>query len=150
MTMLPTVICSFNTIPMVMPNGVFHKSRWNNSKICMKTQKTWITKTFLRKKNKVGGIIHLHFKVYYEASVIKNSVVQAQKQTHRSMEQNKEPGNESTVIWSTNLWQRRQKYMKRKRQLPQEMVLGKQDSYMLKNQTGLLYHTIYKNKLKMD
>ena len=105
MTMLPTVICSFSTIPMVMPNGMFHKSRLNNSKMCMKTQKIWITKTFLRKKNKVGGITHLHFKLYYEASVLKNSMVQAQKQTHGSMEQNREPGNEPTIIWSTNLWQ---------------------------------------------
>ena len=28
------------------------------------------------------------------------------------------------------------------------MVLGKLDSYMQKNKTGLLSHTIYKNKLK--
>ena len=28
--------------------------------------------------------------------------------------------------------------------------VGKLDSYMQKNQTGLLSHTMYKNKLKMD
>ena len=37
-----------------------------------------------------------------------------------------------------------------KRQLLQRMVLGKLDSYMQKNQTGLLSHTINKNKFKMD
>ena len=30
------------------------------------------------------------------------------------------------------------------------MVLGKQDSYMQKNQIRLLSYTKYKNKLKMD
>ena len=29
-------------------------------------------------------------------------------------------------------------------------VLGKVDSYVQKNQNGLLSHTIYKSKLKMD
>ena len=29
-------------------------------------------------------------------------------------------------------------------------VLGKLNSYMQKNQTGLLFHTIYKNKFNMD
>ena len=37
-----------------------------------------------------------------------------------------------------------------KRQILQYMVLGKLDSYMEKNQTGLLSRTIYENKLKMD
>ena len=32
----------------------------------------------------------------------------------------------------------------------QQMVLGKRDSYMQKNETGLLSYTIHKNKLKMD
>ena len=30
------------------------------------------------------------------------------------------------------------------------MMLGKPNSHMQKNQTGLLSHTIHKNKLKMD
>ena len=37
-----------------------------------------------------------------------------------------------------------------KRQSLQEIVLGKLDSYMQKNETGPLFHTIYKNILKMD
>ena len=39
-----------------------------------------------------------------------NNVVLAQKQTHRSMEQNKEPRNKPKYIWSINLQQRRWKY----------------------------------------
>ena len=32
----------------------------------------------------------------------------------------------------------------------QQMVLGKLDSHMQKNEVGLLPHAIYKNQLKMD
>jgi len=55
-----------------------------------------------------------------------NSMVLAQKQTHRSMEQNRKPRNELIIIRSINLWQRRKEYPMGKRQ----MVLGKLDSNM--------------------
>ena len=37
-----------------------------------------------------------------------------------------------------------------KRQSHQQMVLGKLDSHMQKNETGPLPYTIHKNKLEMD
>ena len=37
-----------------------------------------------------------------------------------------------------------------KRQSLQRVVLGKLDSYMLKNEIRTLLNTIHKNKLKMD
>ena len=37
-----------------------------------------------------------------------------------------------------------------KRQSLQQMVLGKLDSDMLKNEIGTFYYTIHKNKFKMD
>ena len=39
------------------------------------------------------------------------------------MEQNREPRNKPTIIWSINLWQRRQEYAVGKRQSLQQMVL---------------------------
>jgi len=44
-----------------------------------------------------------------------DSMVLAQKQTHRSMEQNRKPRNKSTTIWSINLQQSRKKYLMGKR-----------------------------------
>ena len=61
----------------------------------------------------------------------------------------KEPRNEFTLIWAINLWQRRQKYIMGKRQLLQYAVFRKLDSYIQKNQTGLLSHTMHRNKFKM-
>lgn len=50
---------------------------------------------------------------------------QAQKQTHRSIEENGETRNGTTTIWSTNLPQRKKEYPMEKRLSLQQMVLGK-------------------------
>ena len=44
-----------------------------------------------------------------------NTMVVTQKQTYRSMEQNREPRNKPTHLWSINLRQRRQEYTVEKR-----------------------------------
>ena len=79
-----------------------------------------------------------------------DSMVLAQEQTHRSMEQNREPRNGPSTPWSTNLRQSRKEYPMEKRQPLQPMVLGKLDSHTQKNETGPFPYTTYKNRLKMD
>ena len=76
-------------------------------------------------------------------------MVLTQKPTHRSMEQNREPRNDHTLILSINLQQKRQKYTMGEDSLFNKWCCEKLDSYMQKNQTGPLYHTIYKNKSKL-
>ena len=71
-------------------------------------------------------------------------MVLAQKQIHRSLEQNRESRNEPTLTRAINLRKQRQDCTMRKRQHVQLTVLGKLDSYMQKNKTGLLSYTIYK------
>ena len=62
-----------------------------------------------------------NFRSYYKATVIRQ-YIPAQKQirkhteTHRSMEQNREPRNKPTHQWPINLQQRRQEYTMEKRQ----------------------------------
>ena len=66
-------------------------------KFAWKHKKPQRAKTILRKKRKTGDIM-----------LPQNSSVLAQKQTHRSMELNREPRNEPTLMWTMNLQQKKQ------------------------------------------
>ena len=76
-------------------------------------------------------------------------MVPAQKQKYRSMEQDRKPRDKLTHIWSPYLLKETRVYSGEKADFS-IIILGKLGSYMQKNQTGLLSHTIWKNKLKMD
>ena len=110
----------------------------------METQNIPSNQNNLRKKNTAGGVMLSDFRLQSYSN--QNSMVLTQK--HKSVEQNREPRNKPTLIRLINLQQRRQEYRMEKRQSLQQVVLGKLDSYMQKNQPGLLVHTIYENKLK--
>ena len=56
-----------------------------------------IVKAILRKKNKAG------LETILQSYSNQNSMVLAQKQIYGSMEQNREPRNKPTHLWSTNL-----------------------------------------------
>ena len=79
-----------------------------------------------------------------------DSMVLVQKQTHRSTEQNRAPRNRPSTLWSTNLRQSRKECPIEKRQPLQQMMLGKLDSHMQKNEIGLFPYTTHENRLKMD
>ena len=53
----------------------------------------------MRKKKKARGNIPLGFKLYYKAYSNQNSMMLDPKQTHKSMEGNREPRNKPIFIW---------------------------------------------------
>ena len=72
------------------------------------------------------------------------------QQTYRSMQQDRKPPNQPTHLWSINLPQWKQEYTMEKKQSLLQVVLGKLDSYMEKNEIRTFSNTTHKNKLKMD
>ena len=81
----------------------------------MEIQKTLNTKVILRKKNGTGGIKLPDFRLLQSHSH-QDSMVLAQRQKYRSMEQIRKPRDKSMNLWTPYLRQRRQGYTMKKRQ----------------------------------
>ena len=64
------------------------------------------------------------------------------------MEQNREPRNGPSALWSTNFRQSRREYPKEIRQSFPQTALGKLDRHV-KNETGPFPHTTHKDRLKV-
>ena len=86
-----------------------------------------------------------------------DSMVLAQKQKYRPVEQDRTPGHKPMHLQTTYLWQGRQEYTMDKVRSLQYMLPGKLDSHVIgmiskyqKNDIRILPKKIHKDKLKMD
>ena len=102
--------------PYQASSNIFHRTRTNNFKICMEIQKTSNSQSNLEKeewnwKNQLAWLQAL-----LQSHSHQDSMVLAQRQKYRLMEQNRKPRDESMYQWTSYLWKRRQKYTIEKRQ----------------------------------
>ena len=102
MSILPKAMYRFSTILMKLPMVFFTEVEQIISQFVLKYKKPQIAKAILRKKKGTGGVNLPDFRLYYKATVI-DSMVLAQRQKHRSMEQNRKPRDKSTHIWTPYL-----------------------------------------------
>ena len=96
-------------------NGLFHRSRINNFTICMETEKTLNSQSNLEKEECNWRNQPVWLQNILQSYSHQDSMVLAQRQKYRSVEQNRKPRGKSMHLWTPYLWQRRQKYTTEKR-----------------------------------
>ena len=86
--------------PYQTTNGIFHRTRTKNFTICMETQKTLNSQNNLEKEKQnwrnQAPILQTILQSYNK----QDSMVLAQKQKYRSMEQDRKPRDKPMHIWS--------------------------------------------------
>ena len=75
----------------------------NHLKICVESEKIPNSQGNIEKEKQSRGHHNAGFQVVLQSCDHQDSVILAQKQTHRSMEQNREPRSGPSTLWSTNI-----------------------------------------------
>ena len=123
MTILPNPIYRFNVIPiklsMAFSTELEQKiSHFRNSQTSLEKEEwSW--------RNQLSWL-----QTILQSYSHQDSMVLAQKQKYRSMEQDRKPRNKPMHLWAPYFWQKRQEYTMGQRQPLQYMVLEKLNSYM--------------------
>ena len=102
--------------PYQATSGIFHWTRTNNFTICMKIQKTSNSQSNLEKEEWNWRNQPCWLQTILQSYSHQDSMILAQGQKNRSMEQNRKPRDKYMHLWTPYLWQRRQEYTMEKRQ----------------------------------
>ena len=86
--------------PYQITNGIFHRTRTNSFIICMERQKTPNSQSNLEKEKRTWRNQAPGLQTALQSYSNHDSMVLAQKQKYRSMEQDRKPSDKPTHIWS--------------------------------------------------
>ena len=102
--------------PYQTTNSIFHRTRTNHFTMGMETQKTSNSQSNLEKEEWNWRNQPAWLQAILQSYCHQDSMILAQRQKYRSMEQNRKPRDKSTDLWTPYIWQRRQEYTMEKRQ----------------------------------
>ena len=102
--------------PYQITNGIFHRTRIKNFTIQMETQKTPNSQSSLEKEEWSWRNQPSWLQIILQSYSYQNSMVLAQKQKYRPMDQDGKPRNKPMHLWVPYFWQRRQEYTMGQRQ----------------------------------
>ena len=102
--------------PYQIANGIFHRTMTKKFTIHLETQKTPNSQSSLEKEEWSWRNQPSWLQIIVQSYSHQDSMVLAQKQKYRPMEQDRKPRNIPMHLWVPYFWQRRQEYTMEQRQ----------------------------------
>ena len=102
--------------PYQITNYILHRPRRKNFTIHMETQKTLKSQSSLEKEERSWSNPPSWLQIILQSYSHQDSMVLAQKQKYRPMEQGRKPPDKPRHLWVPYFWQRKQEYTMGQRQ----------------------------------